>query len=257
MISIKKKYKSGQTLIETLAALFILVMGISATVGLAVYAFSSSTNINKEIVATGLAREGLETIRNMRDTNWLWDTLATNAIGNNCNIYNSSTGTSSCYPNWIGGGAVPFCLDPTKTSAGCSGIGGPSFASFVLGFNDSTTGPVSVLTKVALAKYGLVFDSTYPLSAFHAGFYSPNGGVACDNSVGMSDYCRKIVITKDTTTFPYNQDPNGSLALLKVQSQVWWVDKKCPRSADWPGPTSCSVELDTYLTNWKNYSVSP
>ena len=59
----------GQTLIETLAAVFILVMGVSASVGLAIYAFNTSGGVVKQIIATGLAREGLEAVRNMRDSN--------------------------------------------------------------------------------------------------------------------------------------------------------------------------------------------
>ena len=88
----------GQTLIETLAALFILFMGVGAATGLAVYAFSASGNINKQIIATGLAREGMEAVRNMRDTNWLNGPL----MPNGC--YNYATcqaNQASCYLNWL------------------------------------------------------------------------------------------------------------------------------------------------------------
>jgi hypothetical protein len=71
--------------------------------------------------------------------------------------------------------------------------------------------------------------------------------VAC--GAGTSDYCRKIVITKDATA-PFNQNEGPRLV---VQAQVWWKDKGCTLPAAWPGVGKCAVELDTYFTNWKNY----
>jgi len=50
---------------------------------------------------------------------------------------------------------------------------------------------------------------------------------------------------------PYDKDSN--LTLITVQVKVWWTDKKCPAVDTYPGAGKCSVELDTYLTNWKNY----
>ena len=58
-------------------------MGVSSAVGLAIYAFNSSSSVTKQIIATGLAREGIEAVKNMRDTNWLQQTT----IDTNC--YNS------------------------------------------------------------------------------------------------------------------------------------------------------------------------
>src|SRR5258708_8211428 len=97
VLEIRHPRFSGESLIETMVAIFILVMGISAAVGLATYTFSSSTSITKQIVATGLAREGLEALRNMRDTNWLTSTLSSNC-------YDYTSGSSSggnCYPTWL------------------------------------------------------------------------------------------------------------------------------------------------------------
>ena len=92
--------QTGQTLIETVAAIFILVMGITAAVGLAVYAFGNSTNITKQIVAVGLAREGVEAVKNMRDTNWLKLNLATD-----CHDFSDltppNTNAGRCYKNTI------------------------------------------------------------------------------------------------------------------------------------------------------------
>jgi Tfp pilus assembly protein PilV len=233
----------GQTLIETLAAAFILTMGISASVGLAVYAFNTSGGIVKQIIATGLAREGLEAVRNMRDTNWLKDTLSVNGC---YNFATSQANAANCYTNWLN---KNFCLDPTNSTANsCSGTG--SSATYYLGFDSSTQ--YGWVLKKDSSNFGLNFNDPAKSAAWLTnGFYSPgvgNNGVACLNAT--SDYCEKITITK-VTTAPYNQDDGP---LLEVQSQVWWVDKKCPRAADYSSASvTCRLELDTYLTNWKNF----
>lgn len=257
MTSYKKLLKSsGQTLIETMAALFILTMGISAAVGLAVYAFSSSSTILKEIVATGLAREGMEAVRNMRDTNWLNDTLGTPANGNSCTDFNDS-GQNDCYPHWLGtGSSMPpfFCIDPSNNANICDGLiatGTPQ--NFSLGLNAGNS--IRALWKLSPqpnnnGNYGMTYDANN-FNVNNKGFYYSDGSTPCSNVSGIADYCRKIIITRLAPIgTPYTQ---ANFPLLEVQSQVWWVDKKCPRSLDWPGPGSCSLELDTYLTNWKNY----
>ncbi len=63
--------QNGQTLIETLVASFILVMGITAALTLATYSLGATNNIRQQTIGLGLAREGLEVVKNMRDTNWL------------------------------------------------------------------------------------------------------------------------------------------------------------------------------------------
>jgi Tfp pilus assembly protein PilV len=65
----------GQTLIETVVAIGLLTTGIVGGLALAVYSLSSSDTVLKQVVATGLAREGIEIVRNIRDSNWKSGTL--------------------------------------------------------------------------------------------------------------------------------------------------------------------------------------
>jgi type II secretory pathway pseudopilin PulG len=256
MKSFGKTNSDGQTLIETLVALFILVMGVSAATGLAVYAFGTSTNINKQIIAAGLAREGLEAVRNMRDANWLQDTLAVNGcfdFAPNPPTYpNGTPNHANCYQNWLGtNGNVPFyCLDPsTGNGANCNG--NLSNLDYYVGFN--FTNQNFWIFKKDSANYGINLDKN---NSGNSGFYSEDGTTSCNNAT--SDYCRQVSINK-ITTGPY--DPNNSGGsnqtpgpLVFVQSKVWWIDKKCPRvnTFDAANP-ACRIELDTYLTNWKNF----
>lgn len=227
---------AGQTLIETVAAIFILVMGITAAIGLAIYAFASSQSVTKQIIATGLAREGIEAARNMRDTNWLQQTT----IDTNCYDFTSNPvglSTAKCYKQWD---VSPYCLNPTRNNGNCNG-NGDTTDSYNLAFTAANGGTSYwTLSKQNSVNYGLNFDSTGA-----NGFYIPS-----NSANGNSDYYRKIILTEITTP-PFDKSDLG--AKLLVQSQVWWTDKKCPRSIDYPGAGKCSVELDSYLTNWKNY----
>lgn len=247
-----KKNHKGQTLIETVIAIFILVSGITAAVGLAIFAFSSSQNISKQMIAVGLAREGIEAVKNMRDTNWLRQT----SINKDCYNYDSglsnpatltcpssSTGGACCYKNWQ---TQVFDLNPA---------GSPGSGNYRLRFD--LAGNFWDLESASNNRYGLDFDSNASGPSF-LGFYSFPNGSGVNHSVATSDFARQIVITEDNgvaqygsgAANPFNKDTGYR---LQVISRVWWTDKKCLRSNVWPGLGKCSVELQTYLTNWKNY----
>jgi len=68
-----KKYKNkrGETILETVIAMGILAIGItisSAIIGSSIRNMNTSKN---RIIAVNIAREGVEAMRNIRDTNWL------------------------------------------------------------------------------------------------------------------------------------------------------------------------------------------
>lgn len=228
--------ESGQTLIETLVAIFILVMGIVAILGLAVYSLNSSSNVIKQIVAVGLAREGVEAVRNMRDTNWM---QLYNDLDNDCYDYATASNSANCYKEWLDKGGTwnnsgndrGFRIDP-----------GGSTATYRLEIAEDASDKAWILSQ-ANNNWGLNLSTSVSNASF-SGFYTPNSGQAH----GSSDYYRKIALIKSTAS-PYRSD----LERLQVIVQVWWTDRRCPRSADWPGIGKCSVELQTYLTNWKNY----
>lgn len=261
----KKKYnqrdkygpdsQSGQTMIETLAAIFILVMGITAAVGLAVFAYSSSTNVTKQIIATGLAREGLEAVKNMRDTNWLKLTInrdcynfASTPVGSIAPAAQICPGEISggvcCYKNWVNNGGL--WGNPNQPDKGynfnLNAGGNPTTYTI---YADFDAGHKTWNFTPAVSNFGLNIDSNTSGMSF-SGFYVPNAS----GPDGSSDYYRKIIITPITAP-PFNVADYGPK--LRVVSQVWWTDKKCPRHPDWQDDGKCSVQLEMELTNWKNY----
>jgi hypothetical protein len=76
----KLKYfldKKGQGLLETIIALGVIVSGIVGMLSLAISNQASSAESAERLIASHLAREGIEVIRNKRDNNWfvgaVWD----------------------------------------------------------------------------------------------------------------------------------------------------------------------------------------
>lgn len=71
------KYETGQGLIEMVVAMAVILTGIIGAVALTISNLSGVGESGTRIVASNLAREGIEIVRNIRDTDWLknqtWD----------------------------------------------------------------------------------------------------------------------------------------------------------------------------------------
>jgi len=65
------KNQKGQTLIEVIIAVFIMIVGVVSLVSVAITYNVMSRQSSHEIVAMNLARENIEAIRNQRDSNML------------------------------------------------------------------------------------------------------------------------------------------------------------------------------------------
>lgn len=225
--------QSGQTLIETLVASFILVMGISAALALANYSLGATTNIKQQTIALGLAREGIEVVKNIRDTNWLKASLSSS-----CYDFLSGSNTAFCYQDW---------LNPVSgTGQDISASSGPK--SFVIRFDLGEPNPWSLVTTQS--RFGLdltdAFDSKEgsPLDVYYD---SKNRLRVSESNTGMG---RAIIIEESNGFAPFNQNTGPR---LKVTSHVWWSGKNCPISDSPPANRKCSVVLETYLTNWRNF----
>ncbi|OGY53763.1 MAG: hypothetical protein A3A24_02525 [Candidatus Buchananbacteria bacterium RIFCSPLOWO2_01_FULL_46_12] len=71
------KNNKGQTLLEMVFAIGILIMVVTAILALSTSSIFGQKGSESQITANSLAREGIEVVRNIRDSNWLagqaWD----------------------------------------------------------------------------------------------------------------------------------------------------------------------------------------
>lgn len=63
--------RRGESLVETLIAVFVLALAATGSLALILTAMWTTEKIEDRVIATNLAREGLEAVRVIRDTNWL------------------------------------------------------------------------------------------------------------------------------------------------------------------------------------------
>lgn len=67
----KEKRQSGFSILEIIVVLFVISFGLMGIVSLTMQNISVQHVNKNNLIASQLAQEGLELVRNMRDTNWL------------------------------------------------------------------------------------------------------------------------------------------------------------------------------------------
>ncbi len=101
--------KSGEgfTLLEVMVAIFVIIVGVAGVMTIFQTTMFLTSISSSRLTASYLSQEGIEMVRNVRDTNWLearavandWDEGLTNCL-NGCIVdYNHSYGPDLIDPN--------------------------------------------------------------------------------------------------------------------------------------------------------------
>jgi len=97
----KKKYGKGFALIETIVAIAVLVGGIAGPMTIAARSIAAAQHAKNHIIASFLAEEGIEYIRNTRDTNSiigaLWLDGLSECMSGVCKVDSPLGEISSCF----------------------------------------------------------------------------------------------------------------------------------------------------------------
>ncbi len=128
--------KKGESIVEVLVAIVILTVVMTAAFKVLINTTKSNVDVKNRIIALNVAREGIESVRNIRDTNWFkyagdretkWlchDTIADpdNCLGANLNILEDGFYTID-----FDSGQNRYFLNLVSTSAGTRlDLSGPS-----------------------------------------------------------------------------------------------------------------------------------
>lgn len=223
-----KNNQSGQTLIETIVAIFILTTALTAGLGLAIYAMSVGSTAQNQIVAASLAREGVEVVRMMRDSIWLasdikggqWDLVPCADVAN-----------KMCYPRPYD--SVPGYID-YDLNAG-------SYNNFV-----------AQNYRLNINTAGGVINWSLDTNTNTSDLYLQANGTYSHVVNGSPIYNRQVKIEFNTAA-PFT----ASNPELIVKSIVAWRGKNCtaiPQGANLDAlVTPCKIHVEERLTNWKDY----
>jgi len=228
--------KQGFTLVEVIVAFSVLIMVIVAATNLLVSVIRSNNENENTLVAYGLAQEGLEAVRNMRDSDWL---LGAKFSGN---IGNSGCAWTECFPlSDVQDYILNFNNDNTLTSgdvkdaSALSTVAPWKLTKFSLSADPSPTDWAVTSTNWKNTKLCLhpVDPSDSESNAF---WYKPSENGTCDN--GTSDtpslFSRYVEIQVLTTS-------SKNIQKYLVSSVVKW--RELSRNKE--------VRLTTELTDWK------
>ncbi len=214
--------QAGQSLLETIIAIFILTTSLTASLGVAIYSFSASTHSQNETIASNLAREGAEVVRMMRDSNWLagdvkgsaWDLQACSDIGGR------------------------LCFPRTYQKV-------PSYNNYDLlsGNQRAIFDPVEELWTLDVAG-PLNFDL----------YVQPDGSYTHTAVSSSPVFARMLNITFNSASPYTNENSNQEMV---VKSVVAWRGKGCATftgTADLLAlATPCKIVVEEHFTNWKDY----
>lgn len=189
-------YKRSFTLLETMVAIYILLTGIVGSMSAVAQSLASVSIFKDQLIASNLAQEGVELVRNKRDSNFFQES----SPGSSC----SFAGDPPCDPNY----------NNFKDIVGAAGCDSPN------GCRVSDAGITGVPSFVAcdtLEGAGTC-NSVGPLRTDSEGLYGYNGT--------PTKYDRRIFVSPQTlrhttdvlgTPKPYND--------YEVRSRVTWRDK--------------------------------
>lgn len=111
----KTTTQHGFTIVETLVALSIFSVAVIALISVTISGSSGSTYVKNKLTASYLAQEGIEMVRNLRDTASFIDPQNTWDL-----FFGTPTGVGVATSGVIGGCVIPVGVTLTPTSpAGC------------------------------------------------------------------------------------------------------------------------------------------
>ncbi|MEK7643658.1 MAG: hypothetical protein AAB372_04410 [Patescibacteria group bacterium] len=212
------KLEKSFSLLETIVAIAILLVGLLGAMNLSQLGLASISVFKNQLIAANLAQEGVELVRNKRDSNYLRvlenDTPADPSddcvIGDGCNPNDDGPGPlpggGNIYmgiTNETGYGGIVICNNPIGCRATWSALG------------DITNDDVTFISCAGDGATCLQLTQE-PTTGLY--YYGPGTS---------SLFTRTIIVTpvavSDPLTWP--GDPSPERIDMKVESRVTWRDR--------------------------------
>lgn len=216
-----KKNTLGTSIIEAMVVLLIVVTGITGVYSLLISSQRLANSTQMRIEAIQIARNGLESFTNIRDTNWLLFA----ADHDNCwNVWNYD---SSCIGN----------------SSTTLDIRHGGNASFIIYKNSNNQFELDRQTHGGNDFSNTTYRTRFWISKDSRGFYTQSGWTLYSNNTTDPLYTREIRLDYIDVANVSQWSNASNNPKVKVTSIVQWSD---PAQSN---PEK--LELSTILSNWK------
>jgi hypothetical protein len=232
--------KKGETILEVLVALVVITIGAATATSLIVSSLKANLFNKDSLVALNLAQEGIEYMRNLRDTNWIkfsantqgcWNTKPEVATCSPANLIAKAVGIDGyALGDQLGVTAVGAKLDLNDGVTG-------NEKNYVLSYFDLNPAIDSdVVDKKDLQNKGAMLDDYDFIGSFYG----------TSTKVDDSKFYRSIEVDYKNilATAPWTVSPaaNPETAdMMVVTSTVQWKD----------GPTVHQAKLSSALSRYK------
>ncbi|MBU4274232.1 prepilin-type N-terminal cleavage/methylation domain-containing protein [Patescibacteria group bacterium] len=105
------KKNKGFTMLEMIIATFILVVGIISVYSSFARITIATSIVSSKLTAAYLAQEGIEIIRNIRDTNWLKGFNQDNGLSTTCSLGCEADYTTKTVEQIAAYAGMPLCIN--------------------------------------------------------------------------------------------------------------------------------------------------
>lgn len=156
----KYERQKAFTLIEVVIALFLVIMGIASAFTLIQQVISFASISSSKLTAAYLCQEGIEIVRNIRDTNWLeggtnpWDEGLTGCSTGCIVDYNHSYGPNQLDPNLPAYANQYLNIDDSGFYSYSAGTPTPFKRRITIGRLDSNANTLAVSVQVQWEERG-------------------------------------------------------------------------------------------------------
>jgi type II secretory pathway pseudopilin PulG len=204
--------KKWVTIVELMVVLAILGLGITALLQTIGWGINYTRDTENKIKAINIAREGIEGMSNIRDTNWL--RFSSDKVN---------------------------CWKVDRYDSGC--IGNSAFAgilwtgSYIL-YSLNGIWFLSGTTTIPYDTSWISYKNTYQVSLDSNGFYTQTGSATTQCTSFLQINCKTLFTRELFLSIP---NPGTQTGVLAVRSIVRWTDGR-PQN----------VILETTLTNWRS-----
>lgn len=222
------KFWKGETLLEVIIALFVIIIGSATATNLIITSLRANVYNRDNLIALNFAQEGIEMMRNVRDTNWL------KFSGNTQECWNLQPNRDTCDP-----------ANPTQKL-----LSGYYNSNFDFSSDDFTlNNGIDDNDKKFNLKY---FDNNTSVDSDNNGNNSDDkdfissGTPAIGTEIGQTKFYRSIHLTYDTLDDNGLLENNGGTTVINaeimlVTTHVAWLDSGMVRE----------IKLNTALTRYK------